>query len=141
MRKSYVGALANKSRFASVLLLRYWSAFQCRTVHCACKSTSPLGRSKWYMPGYCMHAAVPLPALHWPYVALFEVSCHAGRGFLLRGMRPANSRSPPSKRYGPTHRLLLENTLSASERTISLLQVPYVSHTGIGQQRRLCQRS
>ena len=93
------------------------------------------------MPEYCMHTAVPFPALHWPYVALLEVSCHAGRGSLLRRMRPASSRSPPSKRYGPTHRLLLENTLSASERTIPLLQVPYVSHTGIGQQRRLCQRS
>ena len=55
-------------------------------------------------------------------------------------MRLANSKSPPSKCYGPTHKLLLKNTLSASERTTLLLQVPYAYHTGIGQQRRLCQR-
>src|SRR5271170_3026439 len=29
------------------------------------------------MPGYCMHAAVPFPTWHRPYIALFEGSRHS----------------------------------------------------------------
>ena len=136
MGKSYVGALANKSRFASVVASVLVSVPVSNgppknLPSDACKSTSPLGRSKWYSR-HVWHGTGHI-------LRSFKSTATAGRGSLLRGMRPAHSRSPPGKRYGSTHRLLLENTLSASERTISLLQAPYGSHTGIGQQQRLCQ--
>ena len=60
-------------------------------------------------PGYCMHAAVPFPTWHRPYMALYEVCCCASIFQVLMlippplskfcGIMPKSSRKPTRPAY------------------------------------------
>lgn len=78
------------------------------------------------MPGYCMHAAVPFPTWHRPYVVFFLKPVAAvSMGRILRGTNPANFMSYSSKCFLASADYCSDIFPQPALDYIATLRVPY----------------